>query len=495
VDVYSLLVDGYDLSAVICERLSPGVIDRSDEGLELYSPVNPDVTMRFLLPAVSWLLVFSIAIFAQGMANPDDATPERGESAYARADPGLSDEQRQKFLKGQESFHQRWVVKPSILGLWGRGPTSNAEVCADCHENHGRGRPPVSLGEPAQSLVVRLSIPGSGPRGGPNPHPIYGDQLQTQGILGIVPDEGEVRVGWKEQTVMFADGEIVALRAPTLEFWHLNFGPLGRQTMISPRLAPPVFGLGLLEAIPEAAIHAAAEQQKMLGFAGHANLVWDAIAQRMTLGRFGLKANQPSLRQQIGSAFINDLGVTSSVYPDENCPEAQIQCGRFPTAGYPELTNGQLDALEFHVRALAVPERRSAEDPEVQRGEQLFVSAQCAVCHIPEMTTGDFPALPQLAHRTIHPYTDLLLHDMGEGLADGRPDFEAGPRDWRTTPLWGLGLSESVNGNAYLLHDGRARNATEAILWHAGDAHSARDAFRTMSKKDREALLAFLGSL
>jgi len=451
--------------------------------------------MRLLRPTVSCLLLCSVAVFVQDAVNSDDAMPARSESAYGRADPALNHEQRQKFLKGQESFHQRWVVKPSILGLWGRGPTSNAEVCTDCHENNGRGRPPVSLGEPAQSLVVRLSIPGTGPHGGPNPHPVYGDQLQTQGILGIVPDEGEVRVEWKEQSVAFADGEIVMLRAPVVEFWHLNFGPLGPQTMISPRLAPPVFGLGLLEAVPEAAIFAMAEQQKALGFAGHANTVWDAITQRPTLGRFGLKANQPSLRQQIASAFINDLGVTSSVYPNENCPEAQVQCRQFPPAGYPELTNGLLDGLEFYVRALAVPERHNVDDADVRRGEHLFQSAQCAVCHIPEITTGEFPALPQLARQTIHPYTDLLLHDMGEGLADGRPDFEAGPRDWRTAPLWGLALSQSVNGNAFLLHDGRASNATEAILWHAGEAQTAREAFRTMSKKDREALLAFLGSL
>jgi CxxC motif-containing protein (DUF1111 family) len=285
------------------------------------------------------------------------------------------------------------------------------------------------------------------------------------------------------------------LRTPVVKFWHLNFGPLGNETMISPRLAPPVFGLGLLEAVPESVVLALADRQKKLGFAGRPNVVWDVNAQRTALGRFGLKGNQPSLRQQIASAFISDLGVNSPVYPEENCPEVQVQCRQFPPAGYPELTAGQLDALEFYVRVLAVPERRDADDPDVQRGERLFVSAQCAVCHVAEITTGDFPALPQLAGQTIHPYTDLLLHDMGAGLADGRPDFQAGPRDWRTPPLWGLGLSETVNGNAWLLHDGRARNATEAILWHAGEAQGAREAFRAMSKADREALLAFLRSL
>jgi CxxC motif-containing protein (DUF1111 family) len=212
-------------------------------------------------------------------------------------------------------------------------------------------------------------------------------------------------------------------------------------------------------------------------------------------GRFGLKANQPSLRQQIARAFIADLGVSSHLFPEENCPQAQIRCRRQPPGGRPELKAQQLDALEFYLRALAAPERRNPDDPQVRRGGELFEQARCDVCHVPQLVTGDFAPLPQLSRRTIHPYTDLLLHDMGEGLADGRPDFEAGGRDWRTPALWGLGLSAAVNGNAFLLHDGRARDVTEAILWHCGEAQGSRDAFARMSADERAALVAFVLSL
>ena len=221
----------------------------------------------------------------------------------------------------------------------------------------------------------------------------------------------------------------------------------------------------------------------------------EIINQSMALGRFGWKANQPSLRQQNASAFLNDMGVTTSVFKQENCPEKQIACRKRPLGMVPEQPERAFNQLLFYTRALAVPARRRVDDPLALQGEQLFAQARCAVCHAPEMKTGEYPALPQLAHQIIHPYTDLLLHDMGEGLADGRPDFLAGPRDWRTPPLWGIGLSRKVNGNAALLHDGRARDLTEAILWHGGEADVSREAFRNMPKPEREALLAFLNSL
>ncbi len=225
------------------------------------------------------------------------------------------------------------------------------------------------------------------------------------------------------------------------------------------------------------------------------NQVWDRAKHATVPGRFGLKANQPSLRQHIASAFVADLGVTSMLFPEENCTSVQRECRAMPAGRQPELEEAQLDALLFYVRALGVPARRNVDDAQVQRGEHVFAQLQCGVCHVPTLATGEFPALPQLARQTIHPYTDLLLHDMGEGLADGRPDFEAGPRDWRTPPLWGLGLSEDVNGNGFLLHDGRARNVVEAILWHGGEAQSSRDAFARLSRSERKALVAFLLSL
>ncbi|HMA00050.1 MAG TPA: di-heme oxidoredictase family protein [Steroidobacteraceae bacterium] len=416
-------------------------------------------------------------------------------SAYSLPGPGLDPLQLARFASGREEFHQRWGVLLSIAGKWGRGPTSNAELCIDCHVNNGRGRPPETDTEPLASMVVRLSIPGENEHGGPLPHPHYGDQLQNQGELGRVPAEGDAVIAWEGHPETLADGTSVVLRKPKLSFSGLAFGEMGAQTLTSVRIAPAVFGTGLLDAVTEQTLFDIARRQQHLGFNGRLNYVWDEEKHAIAPGRFGWKANQPSLRQQSASAFLNDMGVTTSLFKHENCPDVQVACRKRPVGMVPEQSDRAFDALLFYLRALAVPARRRVDDPVVRHGEELFAQAQCSVCHAPEMTIGDYPALAQLGHQFIHPYTDLLLHDMGEGLADGRPDFLAGPRDWRTPPLWGIGLSAKVNGNASLLHDGRARNLTEAVLWHGGEAAASRDAFAHMTATDRAALLAFLDSL
>jgi len=417
------------------------------------------------------------------------------EPAYQQPAPVLSAGQLEQFLVGREGFAQHWVVAPSILGLWGRGPTSNAEACTDCHQNGGRGSAPADATEPMRSMLVRLSIPGAGPHGAPKPHRVYGDQLQNEGILGRVPAEGDPRLSWKIRSVAMADGEIVQLRAPVLELQRLNFGPLGSGVMTSVRVAPALVGVGLLDAVSEDTIRTLAAEEQRSGLHGRPNVVWDLIHGREALGRFGHKANQPSVDQQVFTAYHADLGVTSRWFPEENCTDVQLECLAEPPGGHPELPEAFLDPVLLYVRALAVPARRNVNDAQVARGAALFSLAGCDGCHTPTLETGDYAALPALSRQTIHPYTDLLLHDMGEGLADGRPDFRAGPREWRTAALWGLGLSRTVNGNDSLLHDGRARNISEAILWHGGEAQGSRDAFGSMSKAEREALFAFLRSL
>ena len=228
---------------------------------------------------------------------------------------------------------------------------------------------------------------------------------------------------------------------------------------------------------------------------GHANRVWDVINQRVALGRFGRKANQPHLLQQVVTAYHADLGVTSQWFVEENCPEIQAQCRAERTAGHPELPAAFLQPVLFYLRTLSAPEQRMNDTEHVRRGEVLFHQSGCANCHTAQWRTSHDAMPAPLADRVIYPYTDLLVHDMGEGLADGRPDFEAGPREWRTAPLWGLGSSGNVNGNTDLLHDGRARTVLEAILWHAGEAQSARDEVRHMTSGEREALIAFVQSL
>lgn len=432
--------------------------------------------------------------------------PGTDRSAYMQPAPALSERQREAFQRGRAGFNRPWVVFAVSTGDWGLGPTFVADSCGACHMRSGRGSPPEASEEPPVSVVVRLSVPGTDPHGGPRPHEHYGDQLQNRALQGQrpellfrsvpVPHEADLRIEWDEHTVVLPDGTEVPMRRPRVHVEQLAFGDLGADTITSLRVAPPVFGLGLLEAVPEDALHELAEAQRQIGFAGRPNFVWNAIEQRMSLGRFGWKASVPGIRQQIAAAAIADMGVTSNLFPKQNCPDIQTVCLAEVPGNEPELSDAAWDDLEILALGLGVPARRNWSDVGVQRGAVLFERLQCAVCHAPTLRTADsFPRVPQLARQTIHPYTDLLLHDMGEGLADHRSEFAAGGRDWRTPPLWGLGLSHVVNGNTTMLHDGRARNATEAILWHGGEAAASREAFARLTVSERQALLAFLDAI
>ena len=432
--------------------------------------------------------------------------PGTDRTAYMQPAPALSERQREAFVRGRAAFNRPWVVFAVSTGDWGLGPTFVADSCGACHMRAGRGAPPETPDEPPVSVVVRLSMPGTDAHGGPCPHDRYGDQLQNRALQGQrpelqfrtvpVPHEADVRIEWEEHTVALPDGTEVSLRRPRVHIEQLAFRDLGADAATSLRVAPPVFGLGLLEAVSEDALHALAVAQRRIGFAGRLNFVWNAIEQRLALGRFGWKASQPSLRQQIAVAAIADMGVTTNLFPKQNCPDIQTAClGEVP-GNDPELSDAAWDDLERLTLGLGVPARRDWSDENVQRGAALFERLQCAVCHTPTLRTADsFPRLPQLARQTIRPYTDLLLHDMGEELADHRPEFVASGRDWRTPPLWGLGLSRMVNGNTAMLHDGRARSATEAILWHGGEAAGSREAFVGLRASERAALLAFLDAI
>ncbi len=435
-------------------------------------------------------------------------TLESGSAAYAIPISMLDKEQGEAFAKGNEQFNEPWVVAPDPSGVWGLGPTFNEDRCAHCHVHNGRSAAPVDGQAAVQGVLVRLSIPGQTREGGPLPHPAYGDQLQNRGIQERVPAEGQAVFTYTAREVSFADGEKVTLRVPHVEFKDLQFGELGKDTMISPRVAPAMVGMGLLEAVPEETILRIAKEQEKVGMAGKPNTVWDMENEQMVLGRLGWKANQPSIRQQTAAAFFGDIGATSYMFPEENCPAVQVACLDLPSASKcggqggctgntyrPEVVPSRLTNIALYLQALAVPARRNVDDPAFKRGEQVFAEAQCSVCHVPELTTGPKPALKAAASLTIRPYTDLLLHDMGEDLADGRPDFKASGREWRTAPLWGVGLIKTVNGHSDLLHDGRARGVTEAILWHGGQAEKSREAFRNMPKADRAALVKFVESL
>lgn len=421
-----------------------------------------------------------------------DATP----NAFSLSARNMSFERRQRFVVGNSFFNKNWVTAPaSTDGRDGLGPTFNARSCSTCHFRDGRGRPPAA-DEPFTALLLRLSLPGADPLGGPLGVPLYGDQLQPFAIEGV-PGEAVPKVRYTERPGAFADGEPYSLRAPTYTFDQPAFGPLPPDLLVSPRVAPAMIGLGLLEAIPEADLLAREDPDDRDGdgISGRANRVWDVAAGAPAVGRFGWKANQPSVRQQTAGAFHGDMGITSSLFPEENCPMGQAACLAAPTGGAPEIADDLLADVVLYSETLAVPARRDVGDPTVLRGRQLFHDAGCADCHVPRHVTAADAALPEVRGQTIWPYTDLLLHDLGDGLADGRPDFAADGREWRTPPLWGIGLVDTVNGHTEFLHDGRARSLLEAILWHGGEAEAAQQAVVALPKPDREALLVFLESL
>ena len=416
--------------------------------------------------------------------------------AFGQPLPRLTPDQETRFFVGNSFFNRNWVAAPSsTTARDGLGPLFNARSCSACHLHDGRGRPPAPAAGMV-SMLVRISIPGRDTQGGVVPEPTYGDQFNPLAVPGVAP-EGRVEVTYKEIAGTYGDGESYSLRKPTYTFSDLGYGPMHPEVLLSPRVAPAMIGLGLLEAVPEEIVAALADPADTNGdgVSGRPNRVWDKARRQTILGRFGWKANQPTVAQQVAGAFLGDIGITSPLFPEENCPPNALACRQSRNGGSPELSEKLFGHVVFYSRTLAVPARRNMQNPEVQRGRQLFDEARCGACHAPTLRTGEVPGLPDLSRQVIHPYTDLLLHDMGAALADGRPDFEATGSEWRTPPLWGIGLVETVNRHTYFLHDGRARNLAEAILWHGGEAEASKEHFRRLPRADREALLQFLRSL
>ncbi len=447
--------------------------------------------MRALVLALAGLVCSSLP--AGETAITTDDTSRR---AYLLPMAGLDDAERERFNTGRSLFSQMWVIPPSRdLAVDGLGPLYNRLSCAACHPDNGRGKAPAGPDGEMRSMLVRLSVEGEGPHGGPKPHPAYGGQLNELGVPGV-PGEGRAEVHYRERPVELSDGARVVLRQPQLRLVEPGYGPFDA-ILTSPRIGPAIVGMGLLEAVAEREILAWADagDRDGDGISGRPNRVWDPETGRTALGRYGYKANVATLREQIAGAFLGDLGITSPLHPRENCTAAQRACAGSLSGGEPELSAAQLDAITFYHQLLAVPARRQRDDATVKQGEALFHGAGCAACHRPSLRTAKDAQPSHLADRAIEPYSDLLLHDLGETMSDQRPDFLAQGSEWRTAPLWGIGLAEVVADEVGYLHDGRARTLLEAILWHGGEAAASRDRVKAMSALERERLLGFLQSL
>lgn len=418
-------------------------------------------------------------------------------NAFGNSLLSLTSDEVDAFVIGNSFNRNNWVTAPSSTSARdGLGPLFNATSCSACHFQDGKGAPLNADQTITQSLLFRLSIPGKGEHGEPVFDPNYGEQFNPRAVIGV-DAEGDVAVNYTELPGTYPDGSTYSLRKPTYIFSNLKYGPM-TGTLISPRISTQMSGVGHLEAVTESTLLSFSDPDDSNGdgISGRPNYVWDYKTQKKVIGRFGWKANQSTVEQQTAGAFNGDIGITSSLFITEGLTTAQKdKYGSLPNGGSPEVEDAIFDDVVFYVKALAVPGRRDWTDAQVVSGKMLFSKANCTGCHVAKMTTGKSDSPAYLSSQTIRPYTDLLLHDMGDGLADNRPDFEATGSEWRTAPLWGLGLVKTVNKHTNFLHDGRARNVEEAILWHGGEAERSKQAFMKFSKTEREAVLRFIDSL
>jgi len=417
-------------------------------------------------------------------------------AAFSIPDRNLLLAHRTPFFVGHSFFNENWVAAgATVTSRSGLGPLFVNRSCSGCHFKDGRSMP-LTPSLALETMVMRISLPGTNNYGGPKPVPAYGIQLQTQALPRIPPEAG-ITVSFETIQGEYADGEPYTLRRPIFCITNAGYGPLPADVMVSALAAPSVFGLGLLEAIPDDTLRqlAQSESKRGDGISGKINWVWDIDGKRLAPGRFGWKAEQPTIAQQCATAFNEDMGLTTEMIPRENYTEAEKICATMPGGSHPEVSHDIFNDVVVYCHTLAVPARRDWTNQVVLRGKKLFSVLDCATCHVPQLKTGDCPGYPELSKQTIHPYTDLLLHDMGEGLADHRPVYLATGSEWRTAPLWGIGLVQTVNNHTLFLHDGRARDLAEAILWHGGEAEKSKEQFRQLSKTDRDALITFLNSL
>lgn len=411
-------------------------------------------------------------------------------NAFSTPAANLIGDDLEMHLDGDFQFEAAFVTAPAKVN-GGIGPIFNNTSCVSCHSKDGRAKFPEDVNS-LSGFFLRSSLPGMDENGGPVPVPNFGLQIQNQAIFGYEP-EAKFQINYSSIIETLADGTQVTLKKPEYSLVD-NYVSIPSSILLSPRLAPPVFGLGLLEAIPESEIliHEDINDLDADGISGKANYVYNFVSDVMEIGRFGWKANTATVLEQCAGAYSGDMGITTYLIRKET-GDGQTN-GNDGLVDDPEITSDILDQVAFYCKTIAVPGARNLEDVSVRRGSQIFEEIKCASCHTPKMTSGT-SSISAISNQTFFPYTDLLLHDMGNDLADGRPDFLANGNEWKTRPLWGIGLTQVVNGHTHFLHDGRAKSIIEAILWHGGEALNSKNLFKELSAQDRTDLLDFINSI
>ncbi len=464
--------------------------------LQIQKKQNYNISFRRLVLLKSLVVIFATGLFAINSSGKYFSST-KNKSLLLKANRKLNDEEYDLFMLGRSFFAIPWVEAPSATTARdGLGPLFNANTCTSCHPKNGRGIFKKSNGNLSRDLVVRLSIPSNNSKEhrrlektmGFVPEPTYGSQISINGIHKV-PFEAKPHIKYDEIKVSFPDGEIASILKPTYSLSNLNYGKLAKDTILTFRLAPSLHGLGLIEKIPDEQILANADEfdKNKDGISGKPNMVYSNISQKIELGRYTWKASTATIMEQIANAAHNDMGLTTFVHPEENCTKKQVECNKANKARDAiDLTDLRLGAINFYLENLKA--YKPKEDKSFKEGLKLFKQVSCNKCHISNFKVEDGINIPI--------YSDLLLHDMGEGLSDGRSEFKASAREWRTAPLWGLALHEKINKKKpRLLHDGRARDFQEAILWHGGEAKSSKKAYMSLPKNKREQLIKFLENL
>ena len=465
--------------------------------------------IRFFSFIYLFLAIFLIR--ADTFADPslpggETSNQVENKNSFSLSSRNLEEHMRINFLVGNALFERMWEDSSISKNIAkdGLGPFFSARSCESCHINDGRGHIPLTNKEDKISVVIQISqnIEQSNDYIKNIDDDTYGGQISEFAVKDVLK-EADIIIDYKYSLEMYEDGRVVELRRPIIKIDNLNYGEFNESTTFSARIAQPMIGLGLIEHISDQSLlmNEDIDDTNKDGISGKANKVWDIQKEKLAIGRFGWKSAQPSVYQQTADAFYHDMGLSNKLYSNPfNCTSKQEECTKAISGNSEEyddleVSSDQLDLVTFYSSQLGVPARRSINAENVKKGKEIFFALNCNSCHVESFTTGDTGSHANLNNQIIYPYSDFLLHDMGESLSDGVSEFLAQGSEWRTPPLWGIGLTNTVSEEYGYLHDGRARTIEEAILWHGGEANEIIQNYKKLKKSEVNQLLSFINSL